>query len=248
MNRARFDLPARALRFYLKYLQMVVAFDKDTLSIVGDTVPLLEDLRVAAHGGANVRMNDLGQLFFISREGIDVGENQVVIIDEWGGVSRIPNEVGNCSAVRLSPDGKRMAMVIESEDSEAGIFVANLDGSERVQLSKRNGQFGFPIWSPDGLRLYYVSDFRGSVDLTLRSIEFELSEAGSASDIGSLAIVSRSEITKLPNRIFSPNALPDGQGIIATVPALSLADDPAVIHVMLNADDRLRTIAPYPDR
>ena len=377
---------------------MVVPFDKDTLSIVGDAVPLLEDLRVAAHGGANVRMNDLGQLFFISRDGIEEGNNQVVIINEQGGVNRIRNDVGNCLTVRLSPGGKRMAMVIRSGESDGGdpdlgIFVSNLDGSERLQLSKRNGQFGFPIWSPDGewiyyqeynanwtdgalvvwrrradrrgpaeqvytqdrtgnieffdstgtqlffieeaseqeaaghgagiaiidlkaepavrkpwldttdsereavlspdgnwvafaskepgwvnrlyvcpinqpdaaiqltdtrslfpfwsqdgLKLYYAAGSRGGRDLTLMSIELESLEAGPDADARSLMVVTRNEITKLPNRILSPNALPDGQGIIATVPALSLEDDPAVIHVMLNADERLKTIAPFPKR
>jgi eukaryotic-like serine/threonine-protein kinase len=375
---------------------MVVPFDKDTLSIVGDAVPLLEDLRVAAHGGANVRMNDLGQLFFISREGIEEGESHVVIITEQGGVSRIANDVGNCSYVRLSHDGKRMAVVIQSGvpndgDFQTGVYVANLDGSDRVQLSKRDGQYGFPIWSPDdewiyyqeingnwadadlivwrrrvdrrgqaeqvytqdrmgniefidstgtqlffveeaseqemprhdagiaiidlkaepavrkpwldtadsereavlssdgnwvafaskepgwvnrlyvcpinqpdaaiqltdtrslypfwsqdGLKLFYATGHRGGRDLTLKSIELEPSEAGPDGDARSLTVSSRSEITKLPNRILSPNALPDGQGIIATVPALSLENDPAVIHVMLHADERLRTVAPFP--
>ena len=385
------------LLFVRSEILMVAPFDKDSLSITGNEAPLLEKLRTAAHGGANVRMNHLGQLFFISTEGGEQARHQPVLIDERGSSRTLPNDVGDCRYVRLSPTGDRIAMVIQTEtpDSEehGAIYVAKLNGSEKTLLSRRTGQFAFPVWSIDGesvyyqeivgnwdnspliiwrrridrrgspeqiysqprngnlefmdstgtrlffteepservapgrgtgisyldlsvnpptrsswiatdhnerdpslshdgrwiaftsrgyswashlfvspidkpesavqltdirslfpfwsrdkLRLFYAYGSRGGIDLTLASIPFELPEADGNRSPDSLVIKERRDATKLPNRIRSLNALPESQGFLATAPVLSLNNDRAVIHVMLNADERLKAIAPRSNR
>ncbi len=147
----------------------------------------------------------------------------------------------------LSPDGNWVAVTSKEPGWVNRLYVCPINQPDAaIQLTDTRSLF--PFWSQDGLKLYYATGYRGGRDLTLMSIDLEPSEAGPDGDARLLKVVTRNEISKLPNRILSPNALPEGQGIIATVPALSLEDDPAVIHVMLNADERLKAIAPFPNR
>jgi Tol biopolymer transport system component len=66
----------------------------------------------------------------------------------------------------ISPDGKRI--VFESDRSGAQeIWVANLDGSDAVQLSDFHVLTGTPRWSPDGRRIAFDSRVSGQAALYL---------------------------------------------------------------------------------
>jgi Tol biopolymer transport system component len=57
----------------------------------------------------------------------------------------------NGNSVAVSPNGKRLAFVEKLAPERFGMFVSNLDGSNRKLLS--NGDpyaVTVPVWSPDG--------------------------------------------------------------------------------------------------
>jgi Tol biopolymer transport system component len=62
---------------------------------------------------------------------------------------------------RLSPDGRYIAFV-KSRDSESGIFLQPVGGGDEIPLVEIAGRNRFPMWAPDGKRLLFVSDRRGS--------------------------------------------------------------------------------------
>lgn len=68
----------------------------------------------------------------------------------------------------ISPDGKRVAFESERSGSHE-VWVANLDGSEAVQLSNfhQTGFTGTPRWSPDGRRIVFDSRVSGKPALYL---------------------------------------------------------------------------------
>ena len=69
-------------------------------------------------------------------------------------------------APAISPDGKRIAF--ESDRSGTGeVWVANLDGSDAVQLSDFHALTGSPQWSPDGRRIAFDSRVSGAAALYL---------------------------------------------------------------------------------
>ncbi len=61
----------------------------------------------------------------------------------------------DCSRPTWSPDGEKIAFSCHHK-GPSGIFVANKDGSNRINLTK--GKHGFsPRWSPDGSKIAFTS-------------------------------------------------------------------------------------------
>ena len=62
---------------------------------------------------------------------------------------------------QLSPDGRRVAFT-STRSGEWEIWVANLDGSNAIQLTSMSARAaGFPHWSPDGEQIVFHSTFSG---------------------------------------------------------------------------------------
>jgi Tol biopolymer transport system component len=57
---------------------------------------------------------------------------------------------------KWSPDGRRLAFVADGNDS-LDLFVADSDGSNRVQLTNDADFDTFPLWSPDGDLILFLS-------------------------------------------------------------------------------------------
>ena len=63
----------------------------------------------------------------------------------------------------LSPDGKRIVYVVSRADMERKVYdfdlwLAAVDGSSDIQLTRGIGTSNHPRWSPDGSRIAYLSD------------------------------------------------------------------------------------------
>jgi len=73
----------------------------------------------------------------------------------------------------ISPDGRRIAFESERSGETHDIWVADIDGSNAVQLTRGPGQLqGTPRWSPDGQRIAFDSQARdGRFDIWTISVE-----------------------------------------------------------------------------
>ncbi|HEY0077503.1 MAG TPA: S9 family peptidase [Pyrinomonadaceae bacterium] len=81
---------------------------------------------------------------------------------------------GSGSAVRVSPDGRRVAYIVTSavmtpDRSEyvSQIFTANADGTDIAQLTFHDKSSTDPQWSPDGRLLAFISNRSGKNNLYL---------------------------------------------------------------------------------
>jgi TolB protein len=63
--------------------------------------------------------------------------------------------------VAWSPDGKTLAYSAEV-DGDPEIWVVDVDGSGRKQLISNSGNDTFPVYSPDGQYIYFLSDQNGT--------------------------------------------------------------------------------------
>jgi len=191
-------LPAENSRGYLVYIHQGTLFgapfDPARLELQGTPAPLLEDV-------ASDPTTAAGQLDFsrtgtlVYRSGKAVGRTwPVVWLDSAGKTQPLLAKAGTYYTPRISPDGQRLAVMLESgKDQELWIYDQRRDTMSRLTYT---GQ-GFalhPVWSPDGKHLAFESRSAG-----VRSIGWIRSDgAGQALRL----LESKNEV---PPASFSPD-------------------------------------------
>jgi len=148
-----------------------------------------------------------------------------------GPAQRLITEVD--SAMSLSPDGKRLAFVRESE-FESALIVANEDGSGQKPLVLRKRPSGFlsVAWSPNGKTIAMVaSNLEGNI--AYASL-IEVSAHGGAERL----LTPRRWAAWL--RSFDLSWVPDGQGLIITGNQRNV--DPIQIEYISYANGEVRKI------
>jgi dipeptidyl aminopeptidase/acylaminoacyl peptidase len=84
--------------------------------------------------------------------------------------------------VSWSPDGKRLIYSAEVGGNPE-IFVVNLDGSGRKQLTQNTGNDTLPVYSPDGLKIFFLSDQNGKA-WAIRSMNPDGSDVQTVRKVG----------------------------------------------------------------
>ena len=136
---------------------LAVPFDLKTLKVTGAARPVGE--RVATNTATG-----LGR-FAVSTNGLLVYEpgaaatadSTLVWVDRKGMETVVRPERGRYQSVRLSPDGKLIAMGIADANGSEQIWV--LDPAHGTPPAKRTfeGTNSLPVWTPDNARITYMS-------------------------------------------------------------------------------------------
>jgi serine/threonine-protein kinase len=149
---------------------MAAAFDPRTLRLKGTPVPVVEDVRMVTRGsgGAHYAVSASGALAYVPGYPRPP-ERSLVWIDRAGKVEALATERKPYRAPRLSPDGTRLAVLIEG-DEVSDLWTYELDRHTwtRITFEGDNMQ---PIWSPDGRTLAFASNRDGSYQLYVVSAE-----------------------------------------------------------------------------
>jgi eukaryotic-like serine/threonine-protein kinase len=137
---------------------MAVPFDVATLRTTGSPVPVQEDVSMKPLAGvANVVAAGDGTVVFVSG-GLSRGPRHVVWVDRRGTQTRALEEPLEFPRYpRLSPDGARLA-ITTGPSVEGNVWVHDLSGASRppLKLTFENHNL-FPIWSPDGKRILFIT-------------------------------------------------------------------------------------------
>jgi Tol biopolymer transport system component len=131
------------------------AFDPDSLTTIGDPLPVADRAGIEMSTAPTVSVADDGTLAYR-------GDFGAMGSPSW--VSRAGMEVGSIAVnlrapqyPRLSPDGTRLALVVDSE-----LWEYDLQGRPPVKLSTEGGIYS-PLWTPDGKRIIYESNNAGAL-------------------------------------------------------------------------------------
>jgi eukaryotic-like serine/threonine-protein kinase len=134
-------------------------FDAAKLHLEGDPTPLAEDVDRGQFARAAFWTSDAGLLVY--RTGNALGRMKLLWMSRDGKRLGEAGKEDRHSSIRLSPDGKRVAMERFDEGGNRDIWVLELGREVMTRLTVDPGSEQVPVWSPDGGQIAYFSDRSG---------------------------------------------------------------------------------------
>jgi eukaryotic-like serine/threonine-protein kinase len=130
-----------------------VAFDLQTLTVVGMPVPVLDDVSYSPlFGYAQVDVSQTGTLVY--RKDPGGGLSVVDWIDRAGQRATLLEKPGRYAWPRLSADGKRLA-VTATESGAGNILVYDMESRDTTRITTRPGDYTGLTWLTDGSSLLF---------------------------------------------------------------------------------------------
>lgn len=155
-----------------------VPFDDMSLKLLGEPVPVLENVLVNENGFARFSLSYAGTLVYVASVLSD--GSTIVWVDRTGQAETLVNESDSYQFPRLSPDGKKL-VVSTAVEGVSSIWVVDLERGTRTRVVM-DGNIDYPEWTPDGTRVTFVgreegtwgvyskrADGTGEAELLLRS-------------------------------------------------------------------------------
>jgi eukaryotic-like serine/threonine-protein kinase len=166
-------LPSGHLVFLRAGSLFAVPFALDQLAVRGPPVPVLDHVVTHAPAAfANYAVSPSGSLVYVPVDPTKF-EPEIVWVDRKGVAQPVTDLPRPCGHMRLSPDGRRLAMGCKPGDSrlpesvyspESDIWIYNLARNAWDRLSS-GGVNWYPVWSNDGRHLAFCSNREGNIDL-----------------------------------------------------------------------------------
>jgi len=155
-------VPTGHLVFLRRGTLFAVPLDVERLKVQGAPVAVLDTVAQALTarnlldftGAGQFAVAATGTLAWIPGPVAPYAESALVTVDRRGQVSPLPAPVrAYWSALRASPDGRRLAVPIQTL-TETGLWLYDL-GRGSLTLLAGGGDAIWPVWSPDGHRLVF---------------------------------------------------------------------------------------------
>ena len=143
-----------------------VAFDLSRLEVIGNPVPVLENVTTkASSGAANFSLSQNGSLLYVSGTGAGSGApRSLVWVDREGREEPLATPPLPYRSPSVSPDGTRVAVdVISPEDDN--IWIHDLSRGTETILTTDPADDRNPLWTPDGEWVVFASTREGQMGL-----------------------------------------------------------------------------------
>jgi serine/threonine-protein kinase len=153
--------PRYASTGHLLYVQpklsgaiLASAFEMDQMEMKGTPVPVVEGVRTARGDVAAWNISRQGTLVYVSGEaGEDAG--RLVWVDRKGASQPLAAPPGPYATPRLSPDGRRVALLRQGIQATIWTYDIAANTFTRLTFDWNNS---WPVWTPDSQRLVYSSN------------------------------------------------------------------------------------------
>lgn len=150
-------LPAGAVVYAKLGSVMAVPFDISRLAVTGPPVAVLDDVQMSSDGHfyADLEVSASGALAYVPGAPRLV-ERSLLWVDREGRTQPVTPRKGSWAHPRLSPDGRRLSVLVNSDLETWDVWLLDLerDTSDRVTTGGFNTG---AVWSPDGRRLAFAA-------------------------------------------------------------------------------------------
>jgi eukaryotic-like serine/threonine-protein kinase len=152
-----------------------VAFDERRLEVTGKPVSMIAGVRRSqgrSTGATQFSVSNMGSLVFVpGAVGRPEGAYQeIVVTDRAGRVEQLPLPLGPYTELRVSPDGRRVAIAADDR-KEAIISIYDRSGATTMQRLTFGGNNRAPIWSADSTHVAFQSDRDGDLAIFWQSAD-----------------------------------------------------------------------------
>jgi len=161
-------LPTGHLLFSRLGALMAVPFDAERIEVTGGAVVVLESVRQAVNAGHS-GFDTLSAQYSVSTSGTlmhvpggvwpDV-DFSMVWVDLDGHEEPLPAPPRPYISVRISPDGERVVFA-QGGIRGGDIWVYEIPRGTFTRITHEDSQDTWPLWTPDGSRITFVSDESG---------------------------------------------------------------------------------------
>ncbi len=128
-----------------------VPFSLTTREVTGRPVPVLEKVQLnSVMRTAQFAFSDEGMLVYVP--GGDIRKTIPTWVDREGNIESLDMPARSYGALKLSPDGKRLA--ISAPEPKYNIFIYDIAQKREIRLTKEGDNI-HPFWTPDGRRVLF---------------------------------------------------------------------------------------------
>jgi eukaryotic-like serine/threonine-protein kinase len=144
---------------------MAQAFDEKKLQIQGQAFPVAGQVlydQLIWRGVFSCSGNGI-----LAFQGANNGaDSRLIVFDRTGKELRTVGTPGDISNMKLSPDGRRLAVVaLDSSVANYKLWIYDLFREKATRLTFGSNRDNSPIWAPDGKSLVFASIKKGPYDL-----------------------------------------------------------------------------------
>ncbi|HLQ76715.1 MAG TPA: protein kinase [Terriglobia bacterium] len=136
-----------------------IRFDLGTLKTVGESKVVVPSVLTKGLGAADFDVSDNGTLIYAPGGITDSAKRELVWVGRDGTAESLGAPLRSYQYPRLSPDGKRVVLDVRDQDND--LWIWDIRSRTLTRFTNTPALDRFPMWTPDGKYIVYVSDRNG---------------------------------------------------------------------------------------